>query len=347
MTTTESMTIGVFARSTGLTPGALRFYADSKLLEPAAVDGSSGYRYYTESQVDVAVRIRLLRGIGMSLNDIAAVIAGDLTALARHVAQLADDARRAQRIARDIAEKTALETRERQLMITVNGPVFATAVDQILTATSRHPEMPVLDGVYLESSGGTLIITATDRYRLSTRSVAVEGVDDEWSAVVDGDDLRAALSFVRSRHRVQLGVRGTGVDFHAEGSSAMRCRVLAEEFPDYRAMLDALPAAETRVVAQRAALVRALEGHDEQFSSLRVAGGALTLSGTRIPATVTGPDIDMAFSITTLYPAVASAVGHEVMIDIGGPSMPVVVRSADYGDLTTLAMPVEPNAVGR
>ncbi|MBY8852436.1 MerR family DNA-binding transcriptional regulator, partial [Saccharothrix sp. MB29] len=43
----ELLTIGAFARSSGLTAGALRFYADSGLLPPASVDDSSGYRYYT------------------------------------------------------------------------------------------------------------------------------------------------------------------------------------------------------------------------------------------------------------------------------------------------------------
>ncbi|WP_222634880.1 MULTISPECIES: MerR family transcriptional regulator [unclassified Rhodococcus (in: high G+C Gram-positive bacteria)] len=42
MTDTELMTIGVFANTTGLTPGALRFYADSGVLTPAEVDEFSG-----------------------------------------------------------------------------------------------------------------------------------------------------------------------------------------------------------------------------------------------------------------------------------------------------------------
>ena len=35
-------------------------------------------------------------------------------------------------------------------------------------------------------------------------------------------------------------------------------------------------------------------------------------------------------------------VGPEVMLDIAGAAQPVVVRSADNGDLTTLVMPVGP-----
>ena len=63
-----------------------------------------------------------------------------------------------------------------------------------------------------------------------------------------------------------------------------------------------------------------------------------------IEATITGAPVDLAFEVTTLYPAVASALGPDVMIDISGTDMPVVVRSADNGDLTTLAMPVDAKA---
>ncbi len=49
------MPIGVFARRSGLTSSALRFYADSGLLPPAEVDGVSGCRYYlTEARRHVS-----------------------------------------------------------------------------------------------------------------------------------------------------------------------------------------------------------------------------------------------------------------------------------------------------
>ncbi|MFF3735417.1 MerR family DNA-binding transcriptional regulator, partial [Streptomyces sp. NPDC002476] len=44
------MPIGVFAQRSGLTPSALRFYADSGLLPPAEVDPVTGYRYRVYSQ---------------------------------------------------------------------------------------------------------------------------------------------------------------------------------------------------------------------------------------------------------------------------------------------------------
>lgn len=47
------------------------------------------------------------------------------------------------------------------------------------------------------------------------------------------------------------------------------------------------------------------------------------------------------FPFATLYPALAASVGPDVMLQISQPDLPVVVRSADGGDFTTLAMPVK------
>lgn len=59
-------------------------------------------------------------------------------------------------------------------------------------------------------------------------------------------------------------------------------------------------------------------------------------------ASVTGPDIDITFELTTLYPAVSAAIGADLLLDLRGSERPVTVRSADHGDLITLAMPTRP-----
>lgn len=62
-----------------------------------------------------------------------------------------------------------------------------------------------------------------------------------------------------------------------------------------------------------------------------------------VPASATGPDLEIIFQLTTLYPAVSTAIGPDVMLDLRGTDQPVTIRSADRGDLTTLAMPVAPH----
>lgn len=65
------ISIGQFAGLTWLSPKALRLYQSQGLLEPAEIDPSSGYRYYSPSQIPIARRIGLLRRAGVSLAEIA------------------------------------------------------------------------------------------------------------------------------------------------------------------------------------------------------------------------------------------------------------------------------------
>ncbi|MFD7155242.1 Clp protease N-terminal domain-containing protein [Kribbella sp. NPDC059898] len=68
------LSIGEFARATGLTPKALRLYDELDLLTPAAVDQFNGYRYYTDDQVDQARLVAWLRSAAVPLPRIAAII---------------------------------------------------------------------------------------------------------------------------------------------------------------------------------------------------------------------------------------------------------------------------------
>jgi DNA-binding transcriptional MerR regulator len=70
----DLMSIGEFSVRSGLSPKRLRSYAAGGLLVPAAVDSTSGYRYYSLGQLHEAQLIDSLRDAGGPLADIAAVL---------------------------------------------------------------------------------------------------------------------------------------------------------------------------------------------------------------------------------------------------------------------------------
>lgn len=85
----ELMSIGEFSERSGLSPKRLRSYAAGGLLVPAAVDASSGYRYYAPGQLRDAKLIDALRAAGMPLSAVGSLLdqpsTGRLDAWARHV----------------------------------------------------------------------------------------------------------------------------------------------------------------------------------------------------------------------------------------------------------------------
>jgi serine/threonine protein phosphatase PrpC len=70
----DLMTIGEFSDRSGISAKRLRTYAAEGLLAPAAVDPSSGYRYYSPGQLADAQLIEALRQGGVALAEIRAFI---------------------------------------------------------------------------------------------------------------------------------------------------------------------------------------------------------------------------------------------------------------------------------
>ena len=67
--------MGDFSRATHLSVTTLRHYHQVGLLEPAAVDPDTGYRYYSAGQIPAAQVIRRLRDLEMPVADVKAVLA--------------------------------------------------------------------------------------------------------------------------------------------------------------------------------------------------------------------------------------------------------------------------------
>ncbi|MEV0294681.1 MerR family transcriptional regulator [Nocardia sp. NPDC050710] len=341
--TDELITIGAVARASGLTASALRFYDDCGLLAPDRVDEATGYRYYARAQCEQAVLIRRLRGVGVPLETISGILSGDRRQaeqlLDDHVRELTTRARAAARVAVEVKRTLGA----RRPTVTLCGAVLAQAIDQVVGAAARDRAIPVLAGVSVEVNPGSVTLTATDRYRLTTRTLVPDRQDGgTWATILEADDLAGLSTWARDIAEISVAHAGDGMVFAGDGIER-RCAAIAEIFPDYRAMLADLAPVVTRVMVRRAALLESLEADgDPLVCTIDLRGisvSARSREARRISAATTGPGIDIAFSATTLRPAIADALGPDIMLDISAADRPIVVRSATDGDLTTLVMP--------
>jgi DNA-binding transcriptional MerR regulator len=69
------LTIGEFATLSHLSVRTLRRYHEAGLLEPAAIDSVTGYRYYSPEQIPPAQVIRRLRDLDVPLAEVKAILA--------------------------------------------------------------------------------------------------------------------------------------------------------------------------------------------------------------------------------------------------------------------------------
>ncbi|HVQ18540.1 MAG TPA: DNA polymerase III subunit beta [Actinomycetes bacterium] len=129
------------------------------------------------------------------------------------------------------------------------GSEFAAAVAQVAIAAGRDDTLPVLTGIRIEFEGDTLVLAATDRYRLAVREISWRPDRPDLSAIalVQGRSLADTARALSDSDAVTvaLATGGTGeglIGFEGSTDGENRRttnRLLDGEFPKYRALLPA------------------------------------------------------------------------------------------------------------
>lgn len=347
MTDSELLPIGAFARLVGLTATALRFYDDAGILHPELVDAQTGYRFYSVAQAAAAQRLRELREIGMPLSDITRFFAADtaesLRLLNEHMSRVSAETARVRHAAACLV--ASLQTEESSVTLcSLPGPALAAAVDQVLATTVPDPDFPVLNGVRLILEPDALILAATDRYRFTTRTLVPNRTEGaSWAGTISGDALRNSVSSIRRSSTISLSTSDDLLNLRFDDGEVDHCGLIAEPFPDVRGFIESLPTAAHRSFVEQRQLLRVMEEQPLKKIGLRFTpGGLQALLPNRtvdLDGTTTGPELTLWFELTTLHPAVTHALGNDLVLDIVASDQPVVLRSADDGDFTTVLMP--------
>jgi PPM family protein phosphatase len=127
----DLLPIGEFSERSGLSPKRLRSYAAAGLLVPAAIDSTSGYRYYSPGQLRDARLIDALRNAGMPLADIGGLLreptAQQLDAWATRVASDAAQRQQALDVARRLLSAEPLAPDRRNRIQSGGSLMFKTA----------------------------------------------------------------------------------------------------------------------------------------------------------------------------------------------------------------------------
>lgn len=197
---------------------------------------------------------------------------------------------------------------------TIAGDVFTQAVAQVSIAADRSDTLPILTGVRMEVQGDKITLLATDRYRLALRELTWNPAQTDTDTVVlvparTLSDTAKALGASGSVD-IALGESAGGdglVGFEA-GQRRTTTRLLDGDYPkvssifpssvDTEAVIEthALIEAVKRValVAERNTPVRLrfIEGQ----VSIDAGAGDDAQASEAVEATLTGPDIEIAFN---------------------------------------------------
>lgn len=177
------LTIGEFARATGLTPKALRLYDGLGLVVPTQVDPHSGYRRYDPEQIERARLVAELRLVGMPLARIQAVLAqppgGGAAAVASYWRQVEADTASRRRIVQALVRR--LDHEESTMTTTTRTRAARIGVSHLPGGRDRQQDAALTTAdTYAVADG---FGDRDDLAALALRTFAAEGYDAAAAAV--------------------------------------------------------------------------------------------------------------------------------------------------------------------
>ncbi|MBX9983415.1 MAG: DNA polymerase III subunit beta [Mycobacterium sp.] len=235
---------------------------------------------------------------------------------------------------------------------TLPAELFAEAIGQVAIAAGRDDTLPMLTGIRVEISGETVVLAATDRFRLAVRELT-------WSALSPDIEAAVLVPAKTLSEAAKAGADGTEVRLSLGAGSAVgkdgllgitgngkrsTTRLLDAEFPKFRQLLPAEHTAVATInvaelteaiklvalVADRGAQIR-MEFAD---GMLRLSAGADDVGRAEEDLAVdyAGEPLTIAFNPTYLTDGLGSLHSERVSFGFTTPGKPALLRPASADD---------------
>jgi DNA polymerase-3 subunit beta len=223
-------------------------------------------------------------------------------------------------------------------------------IGRVARAASRDESRPVLTGILVQFTAGTLVMAATDSYRLAVKQTTLEGSVPELEAIVPARALQELARIATSGDEVEVGVHENQVIFATSGVW-LTTRRIDGQFPNYKQLLPeafeyelTVPRLELLDVVRRASVMI----QRSTPLQIRFAEGELTViarthevgeSKESMPIGFTGETLDMGFNADFLRDGLESLEGDDVRVKLISPLRPAVIQG-EGDDFTYLVMPI-------
>lgn len=219
---------------------------------------------------------------------------------------------------------------------------FARTVGQVGRAASADDARPVLTGVSLEATAGTLTAAATDSYRLAVRTVPWDQGTDTIVLVPRRALVEAQRSAELLGSEVRLMLEPAQVTF-AFGDRRLTTRVIDGTFPDFRQLIPS--GFERRLIVDRAELMEvvkrvAVVGEANTATTItpvtlhlsadtvRVTAGSGEVGQAEesLPGRLEGEDLEIAFNPRYLTDGLDVSGSEQVVFELRDELKPAVLR---------------------
>jgi DNA polymerase-3 subunit beta len=235
-------------------------------------------------------------------------------------------------------------------MVSIDAAALLATSAKVSRAASRDESRPVLTGILVRFEGESLVMAATDSYRLAVKETSLADPGPELDAIVPARALGELGRIAQGASELQLGVQENQVLFASDGV-LLTTRRIEGQFPNYRQLLPesfehelTLPREELLDVVRRVAVM----AQRNAPLRLRFAEGELTVSAQTqdvgegresIPVPFDGEALEIGFNPEFLRDGIESADGDELHLKLISPLRPSVLQG-ESDDFSYLIMPI-------
>jgi DNA polymerase-3 subunit beta len=235
-------------------------------------------------------------------------------------------------------------------LTSLDAKALVDTIERVSRAASRDESRPVLTGILVRFEGSTVVMAATDSYRMSVKETALAQPGPALEAIIPARALAELQRLASGVETVQLAVHENHVIFHV-GDVWLTTRRIDGQFPDIKKLRPetfeaelTLPRAELLEVVRRAAVLT----QRNSPLRLRFSEGELTISAQSqdvgetsetLPAPYTGDPLEIGFNADFLREGLESVTSDEISFKLINPLRPGLI-TADGDSFWYLIMPI-------
>jgi DNA polymerase III subunit beta len=235
-------------------------------------------------------------------------------------------------------------------LTSLDAPALVDTVERVSRAASRDESRPVLTGILVRFEGSSVVMAATDSYRMSVKETALSKPGPELEAIIPARALSELQRLAAGAETIGLAVHENHVIFHV-GDVWLTTRRIDGQFPDIKKLRPetfeaelTLPRVELLEVVRRAGVL----AQRNSPLRLRFAEGELTVSAqaqdvgeTRetLPIAYVGDPLEIGFNADFLREGLESVTTDDVSFKLINPLRPGLI-TADADTFWYLIMPI-------
>jgi len=223
---------------------------------------------------------------------------------------------------------------------TIAAPALLGTIEKVARAASRDESRPVLTGILVRFEGDTLVMAATDSYRLAVKETALGESGPELDAIIPARALQELARLAAGTEEVSLGVHENHVIF-GTGDVWLTSRRIDGQFPNYKQLLP--EAFELEVTTLREPLLNvvrraAVMAQRNAPLRLRFEEGELTVSAQSqdvgearesLQLDYVGEPLEIGFNPDFLRDGLEAVVGETVQLKLINPLRPGLIVAPD------------------